>query len=65
MAQWVQQWYMEEGMGVNMVMATKPQTLAYSLDDSPVGLVAWIVSYASTGLKGKAEFQTRFLRMRC
>jgi pimeloyl-ACP methyl ester carboxylesterase len=60
MAQWVQKWYMEEGMGVNMVMATKPQTLAYGLTDSPIGLAAWLVSYASSGLKGKAEFKTRF-----
>ena len=60
MAQWVQKWYMEEGMGVNMVMATKPQTLAYGINDSPVGLAAWLVSYASSGLKGKAEFKTRF-----
>jgi Predicted hydrolases or acyltransferases (alpha/beta hydrolase superfamily) len=60
MAQWVQKWYMEEGMGVNMVMATKPQTLAYGLNDSPVGLAAWIISYSSSGLKGKEEFKTRF-----
>jgi pimeloyl-ACP methyl ester carboxylesterase len=60
MAQWVQQWYKAEGMGVNMVMATKPQTLAYGLNDSPVGLAAWLVSYASSGLKGKEEFKTRF-----
>lgn len=60
MAQWVQKWYMEEGMGVNMVMATKPQTLAFSLNDSPAGLAAWLVSYSSSGLKGKAEFKTRF-----
>jgi epoxide hydrolase len=60
MAQWVQQWFMEEGIGVNMIMATKPQTLAYGLNDSPVGLAAWLISYASSGLKGKQEFQTRF-----
>lgn len=60
MAQWVQKWYMEEGLGVNMIMATKPQTLAYGLNDSPVGLAAWLVSYASSGLKGKEEFKTRF-----
>src|SRR6266540_3856270 len=60
MAQWVQQWFMEEGIGVNMIMATKPQTLAYALNDSPIGLAAWLVSYASSGLKGKAEFKTRF-----
>jgi microsomal epoxide hydrolase len=60
MAQWVQKWYMEEGLGVNMVMATKPQTLAYGLNDSPVGLAAWLISYASSGQKGKQEFKTRF-----
>jgi pimeloyl-ACP methyl ester carboxylesterase len=60
MAGWVQQWFMEEGIGVNMIMATKPQTLAYGLNDSPVGLAAWIISYSSSGQKGKAEFHTRF-----
>ncbi len=60
MAQWVQQWFMEEGIGVNMIMATKPQTLAYGLNDSPIGLAAWLISYASSGKKGKEEFQTRF-----
>jgi pimeloyl-ACP methyl ester carboxylesterase len=60
MAQWVQQWFMGEGIGVNMIMATKPQTLAYALNDSPLGLAAWILSYSSSGEKGKAEFKTRF-----
>jgi microsomal epoxide hydrolase len=60
MAQWVQQWFMAEGIGVNLLMATKPQTLAYGLNDSPVGLAAWLVSYGSSGQKGKEEFKTRF-----
>ena len=60
MAQWVQKWFMEEGIGVNMIMATKPQTLAYGLNDSPVGLAAWLISYGSSGKKGKEEFKTRF-----
>ena len=60
MAQWVQKWYLEEGMGVNMLMATKPQTLGFSFNDSPVGLAAWLVGYSSSGLKGKGEFKTRF-----
>jgi pimeloyl-ACP methyl ester carboxylesterase len=60
MAQWVQQWFMEEGIGVNMIMATKPQTLAYGLNDSPVGLASWLISYGSSGQKGKEEFKTRF-----
>jgi pimeloyl-ACP methyl ester carboxylesterase len=60
MAQWVQQWFMAEGIGVNMIMATKPQTLAYGLNDSPVGLAAWLIGYSSSGQKGKEEFKTRF-----
>lgn len=51
---------MEEGIGVNMIQATKPQTLAYGLNDSLVGLLAWLVSYSSSGEKGKEEFKTRF-----
>ena len=60
MAQWVQRWFMEEGIGVNMIMATKPQTLVYGLNDSPVGLASWLIGYSSSGQKGKAEFRTRF-----
>lgn len=38
----VQQWRMQEG-AYALQHATKPQTLAYGLNDSPVGLAAWIV----------------------
>jgi pimeloyl-ACP methyl ester carboxylesterase len=37
-----QKWQMTEG-AYNMVQGTKPQTLAYALNDSPVGLAAWLV----------------------
>jgi epoxide hydrolase len=62
MAQWVQRWFMEEGIGVNMIMATKPLTLAYGLIDSPVGLAAWLIGYGSSGQHGKEELETRFSR---
>ncbi len=62
MAQWVQRWFMEEGIGVNMIMATKPQTLAYGLTDSPAGLAAWLIGYGSSGQHGKEELETRFRR---
>jgi pimeloyl-ACP methyl ester carboxylesterase len=62
MAQWVQRWFMEEGIGVNMIMGTKPLTLAYGLTDSPVGLAAWLIGYGSSGLHGKEELETRFRR---
>jgi epoxide hydrolase len=62
MAQWVQRWFLEEGIGVNMIMATKPLTLAYSLTDSPSGLAAWLIGYGSSGQHGKEELETRFRR---
>ena len=62
MAQWVQRWFMEEGIGVNMIMATKPLTLAYGLTDSPAGLASWLIGYGSSGQHGKEELETRFSR---
>lgn len=38
----VTKWQYTEG-AYNMIQSTKPQTLAYGLNDSPVGLAAWIV----------------------
>jgi pimeloyl-ACP methyl ester carboxylesterase len=37
-----QEWLAQEG-GYITIQSTKPQTLAYSLSDSPVGLAAWIL----------------------
>jgi pimeloyl-ACP methyl ester carboxylesterase len=47
-AQFVQQWWYSEG-AYAMVHATKPQSLAYGLTDSPTGLAAWILSFGSAG----------------
>ena len=35
-------WFMEEGIGYSQEHSTKPQTLGYSLTDSPVGLLSWV-----------------------
>ncbi|MCB0212393.1 MAG: epoxide hydrolase [Anaerolineae bacterium] len=35
--------YMSDGNGYFQIQATRPQTLAYALTDSPVGQLAWIV----------------------
>jgi epoxide hydrolase len=35
--------YREDGLGYLHMQSTRPQTLAYSLNDSPVGQLAWIV----------------------
>ncbi len=36
-------WFMAEGDGYFKISATRPQTLAYGLHDSPAGQLAWIV----------------------
>lgn len=35
-------WFQQKGMGYNHEQSTVPQTLGYSLADSPIGLLAWI-----------------------
>jgi pimeloyl-ACP methyl ester carboxylesterase len=35
--------WLKEETGYSKIMGTKPQTLAYALTDSPVGLAAWIL----------------------
>jgi hypothetical protein len=35
-------WFDTKGRGYSAEHSTKPQTLGYSLADSPVGLLAWI-----------------------
>lgn len=47
-AQFVQQWWYSEG-AYAMVQATKPQSLAYGLNDSPAGLAAWMLSFGNAG----------------
>ncbi len=47
-AQFIQGWWFREG-AYAMLQSTKPQTIAFSLNDSPVGLAAWILSFGSTG----------------
>lgn len=36
------QWFEQRGSGYYREQSTQPQTLGYSLADSPVGLLAWI-----------------------
>lgn len=35
-------WFNQEGNGYYRQQSTKPQTIGYSMNDSPVGLLAWI-----------------------
>jgi microsomal epoxide hydrolase len=43
-------------------MGTKPQTLAYALTDSPVGLAAWIVEKFRTWSDCDGDLDTHFSR---
>lgn len=47
-ARFVQQWWYSEG-AYAMVHATKPQSLAYALNESPAGLASWIISFTNAG----------------
>jgi pimeloyl-ACP methyl ester carboxylesterase len=53
-AQFIQGWWMREG-AFNMVQATKPQSLAFALHDSPAGLAAWILSVMASNASDKTE----------
>jgi len=51
----IQQWFFAHG-AFNLVQATKPQSLAFAMTDSPVGLAAWIMSFmAGMGLGDDAD----------
>jgi pimeloyl-ACP methyl ester carboxylesterase len=55
------QWEREEG-GYNLIQETRPQTLAYGLNDSPVGLAAWILEkWRSWGALG-GDLEKHFTR---
>ncbi|MCC6704429.1 MAG: alpha/beta fold hydrolase, partial [Thermomicrobiales bacterium] len=43
------QWWENAGSGYFKMQSTRPQTLAYALADSPVGLLAWISDMFSRG----------------
>ena len=36
------QWFYENKFSFNVLMSQQPQTLGYALDDSPIGLLAWL-----------------------
>jgi pimeloyl-ACP methyl ester carboxylesterase len=47
--------FMNEGNGYFQMHATRPQTIAYSLTDSPVGQLAWIVDRMQAWVQGPIE----------
>jgi len=54
-----QEWMAQEG-GYISIQSTKPQTLSYSLSDSPVGLAAWIIEKFRSWSDCKGDLRQRF-----
>lgn len=56
-----EKWQKEEG-AYAMIQATKPQSLAYGLNDSPAGLAAWLVEKFRTWSDCGGDVETRFTK---
>jgi len=54
-------WQREEG-AYAMIQSTKPQSLAYGLNDSPAGLAAWLVEKFRTWSDCNGDVETRFTK---
>jgi pimeloyl-ACP methyl ester carboxylesterase len=54
-----QHWLQAEG-GYSHIQGTKPQTLAYGLNDSPAGLAGWIVEKYRTWSDCQGDVERRF-----
>ena len=54
-------WSVDE-TGYQRIQGTKPQTLAYGLSDSPVGLAAWITEKLRSWSDSNGDVETRFTK---
>jgi microsomal epoxide hydrolase len=54
--------FRRDEMGYRDLQATKPQTLAYALTDSPIGLAAWIVEKFRSWSDCGGDVESRFSR---
>jgi pimeloyl-ACP methyl ester carboxylesterase len=54
--------WLREETGYSAIQGTKPQTLAYALTDSPVGLAAWIVEKFQTWTDCDGDLESRISR---
>lgn len=59
--QFIQHWWYTEG-AYNMIQSTKPQTLGYGLNDSPVGLASWILEKFNTWSDNKGNIENSFTK---
>ena len=56
-----ERWFADEG-GYNHIQGTKPQTLSYGLNDSPVGLAAWIIEKYRTWSDCHGDVESRYTK---
>jgi pimeloyl-ACP methyl ester carboxylesterase len=56
------QQFLQEETGYQRIQGTKPQTLAYALNDSPAGLAAWIVEKFRTWSDCGGDIERRFTK---
>jgi pimeloyl-ACP methyl ester carboxylesterase len=54
-----QGWFFQEG-AYGMIQGSKPQTLAYGLEDSPAGLAGWIVEKFRSWSDCNGDIESRF-----
>jgi pimeloyl-ACP methyl ester carboxylesterase len=54
--------FLKEETGYQRIQGTKPQTLAYGLNDSPAGLAAWIVEKFRTWSDCDGDVEKRFTK---
>ena len=57
----LRKWWDAEG-GYSHIQSTRPQTLGYSLNDSPVGLAAWIIEKFRTWSDCSGDVESVFTR---
>lgn len=57
----IQGWFMQEG-AYAMLQSTKPQTLAFGLNDSPVGLASWIIEKFRSWSDSGGEVERHFTK---
>jgi microsomal epoxide hydrolase len=54
--------WLKEETGYSSIQGTRPQTLAYALHDSPVGLAAWIIEKFRAWSDCGGDVESRFSR---
>jgi microsomal epoxide hydrolase len=52
--------WQKDGVGYQWIQGTRPQTLAYALTDSPVGLAAWIIEKFRAWSDCDGDIEARF-----